>query len=112
MTSCHVVAGFGRIETFDAGQVVLSADRAEAIARLATQALEHMNEDHQDALSLYAIRLLGQPKAEWKAAALDPDGLDLSDGRRSVRLHFPQPVGDALALRSTLKALADEARRR
>jgi heme iron utilization protein len=107
---CHAVAGFGRIETFEANDVVLSGEQAEAIERLAPGAVEHMNSDHRDALELYATRLLGQPAAAWRATTLDADGIELSDGRRSVRLAFARPVGTAAELRATLKALADQAR--
>ena len=108
---CHAVAGFGRIETFEASTVVLAGAQAETMERLAPEALEHMNGDHREALALYATRLLDQPPAEWRAATLDADGIDLSDGKRSVRLDFPRPVATAAELRATLKALAEQARR-
>lgn len=108
---CHAVAGFGRIETFEAGAVVLPGAPVEAMERLAPEALEHMNADHEEALGLYATRLLGQPPGDWRAATLDPDGIDLSDGKRSVRLAFATPVATPAELRASLKALADEARR-
>jgi heme iron utilization protein len=108
---CHAVAGFGRIETFEASAVVLPDPQAEAMQRLAPEALEHMNGEHREALALYATRLLGLPPGDWRAATLDADGIDLSDGRRSVRLGFARPVGTAAELRATLKALAEQARR-
>jgi heme iron utilization protein len=79
--------------------------------RLAPEALEHMNADHREALALYATRLLGQPPADWRAATLDADGIDLSDGKRSVRLAFATPVATPAELRASLKALAEQARR-
>lgn len=108
---CHAVAGFGRIETFEASAVVLARPQAETMERLAPDALEHMNADHREALALYATHLLGLPPADWRAASLDGDGIELSDGKRSVRLDFPRPVATAAELRATLKALADQARR-
>jgi heme iron utilization protein len=108
---CHAVAGFGRIETFEAGAVVLPGEQAEAMERLAPEALAHMNADHREALALYATRLLDQPSADWRAATLDADGIDLSDGKRSVRLAFPRPVVTPAELRASLKALAERARR-
>ena len=108
---CHAVAGFGRIETFEAGAVVLAGEQAEAMERLAPEALEHMNADHREALALYATRLLGLPPADWRAATLDADGIDLSDGKRSVRLGFATSVATAAELRASLKALAEQARR-
>jgi heme iron utilization protein len=107
---CHAIAGFGRIETLEADAVLLPGDQAEAIAGLAAEAVEHMNGHHTEALGLYATRLLGLPPADWRATMVDPDGIELSDGKRSVRLAFLHPVASAEELRSTLKALADQAR--
>lgn len=108
---CHAVAGFGRIDTFEADAVLLPSALAGAIEQLAAGALEHMNEEHVEALGLYATRLLGQAAGDWRATALDPDGMVLSDGKGTVRLDFPQPVKSAGELRANLKTLADRARR-
>jgi putative heme iron utilization protein len=107
---CHAIAGFGRIRTLEADAVALPPGQAEAIERLAPEALDHINEHHREALGLYATRLLGRPAADWRATALDPDGIELSDGKHSVRLAFAHPVGAAADLRAMLKALADQAR--
>ena len=108
---CHAVAGFGRIATFEASAVMLPPKQALAVAQLAPEAVAHMNEDHKLALGLYATGLLGEPEGDWRATSLDPDGLELSDGKRSVRLPFPHPIGTAAEARAILKALADQARR-
>lgn len=108
---CHAIAGFGRIETFEATAVVLPRDQARTIEQLAPEAVAHMNEHHKEAVGLYATRLLGEPEGDWRATMLDPDGIELSDGKRSVRLPFAHPIGTAAEARATLKALADQARR-
>jgi len=69
-----------------------------------------MNQDHADALRLYATRLLGGADAPWRCAGLDPDGLDLVAGDGALRLFFPEPATDGVSLRKVLKKLADEAR--
>ena len=40
-------------------------------------AVAHMNEDHKDALQLYATKLLGAPDGEWRCTGCDPEGLEL-----------------------------------
>lgn len=107
----HAVAGFGRIETLEASRILIPLDRAKALAALEESAVSHMNEDHRDALVLYAMRLLGAPAGEWRMTACDADGADLFDGTRRLRLPFDHPVRNAKELREMLVALAQRARR-
>jgi putative heme iron utilization protein len=69
-----------------------------------------MNDDHRDALALYATRLLGAPAGDWRCAGLDPEGLELQSGRIALRLSFPQRVTEPGVLRQVLKQLAEAAR--
>jgi putative heme iron utilization protein len=100
----HAVAGFGRIETLSAAEVFPPATEMEALEE---SAIAHMNEDHADAVRRYATKLLGAADGDWRIAAIDPDGADLSDGRQSLRLAFPEPVYGAEALRPAFMALSD-----
>jgi putative heme iron utilization protein len=69
-----------------------------------------MNEDHADAVELYATVLLGQPGGGWKLTGIDPEGCDLRLEGRSARLHFDHPMADAEAARMELVRLARKAR--
>lgn len=100
--------GFGK--AYELTREDLTSPVPEGFADLAEGAVTHMNEDHAEALSLYATRLLGEADGPWRATGLDPDGLDLAAGERIARLVFPTPVTDGGALRRMLKELADEAR--
>ncbi|MBV9076184.1 MAG: DUF2470 domain-containing protein, partial [Methylobacteriaceae bacterium] len=73
-------------------------------------AVAHLNDDHADALALYATKLAGAPAGRWRATGLDPEGLDLLAGDLTARLRFPEPVRDAGALRSRLVEFARQAR--
>lgn len=106
----HLVAGFGRIHGVDGDELRVPADLASAFAEAEAGVVEHMNDDHADAVRLYATRLLGQPDGDWTVAAADPDGLDLTDGERVVRLPFAGRQTSVGALRPTLKALSEKAR--
>jgi putative heme iron utilization protein len=108
----HAVAGFGRIETFAGDDVVLSEEAVAGFGEREAAALAHMNQDHLDAIALYATRLLGEPPGEWRIAACDPDGADLTDGARGTRLAFDAPVRDGEELKATLVELARRARAR
>ena len=103
----HAVAGFGRIETIPANEMFPSAD--EMIA-LEEGAVEHMNADHDDAIQLYAEKLLGATPGGWKIMAIDPDGADLRRDGEVLRLPFDTPVFSGGALRSLLAELGAQAR--
>src|SRR5438552_3228457 len=49
----HLVAGFGRIDWIDGGQLLFAPDTSE-LAAAEAGILRHMNEDHADAIALYA----------------------------------------------------------
>ncbi len=99
----HAVAGFGRIETIGAEEVFPAV---AGFAALADSAIEHMNQDHADAIGRYVARLGGDPAGPWTMQAIDPDGADLSDGRQSLRLEFAMPIATPDALREILAKLA------
>jgi len=100
----HAVAGFGRIETIPADEMFPSAD--EMIA-LEEGAVQHMNDDHHDAIQRYAGRLLGAEPGGWNITAIDPDGADLRRGDEVLRLPFEKPVYSGGALRVLLAKLGE-----
>ena len=69
-----------------------------------------MNEDHREAINLYATVLLGAEPADWSCTGCDPDGMDLQAGSTTLRLDFPERVTNGLELRRMLVRLAGEAR--
>jgi putative heme iron utilization protein len=73
-------------------------------------AVAHMNEDHADAVRLYATKLLGEDDGPWRISGLDPDGADLAAGDRTARLPFPARVTTLAGIRETLVALVKDAR--
>jgi len=104
----HLVAGFGRIVALAPAELLVDLSGAEALLASEAGAVAHMNEDHADALALYAARLCGAPVGEWIATGLDPEGMDLMtrDGGAAARLVFPERVADSPQLRGVLVALA------
>jgi putative heme iron utilization protein len=110
ITRAHLVAGFGRIVDLTAADILTNVSGAQPLLDAEAGAAEHMNDDHADALRLYATKLLGAPDGAWRCAGLDPEGLDLQLGRVALRLDFPQGVTSPGELRHMLKNLADQAR--
>jgi len=110
ISGAHLVAGFGRIVDLKPADILVDIAGAEELLVAEERASSHMNEDHKDALALYATRLLGAPDGDWLCAGLDPEGMELQNGRVALRLPFPQRVNGAGPLRAVLVKMAEEAR--
>jgi heme iron utilization protein len=106
----HSVAGFGRIETMEPDEVFLAEKAASPVMAMAAGAIQHMNEDHADAVELYAQRLLGAGPGKWQITAIDADGAHLELDGRAIRLAFDGPVDSGEGLRQAFVALAQKAR--
>lgn len=98
----HAVAGFGRIETLAPDEVFHSFPE---MVSLEESAIQHMNDDHADAVERYAVKLLGAEPGPWRVAAIDPDGMDLHNESKILRLPFAEPVTTGEALRLILAQL-------
>ena len=79
---------------------------------MSDSAVAHMNDDHAEAVNLYANRLLGRKGTGWVLTGIDPEGIDLRLGRQFARLDFETPLADAAAVRPELVRLASLARGR
>lgn len=110
--SAHLVAGFGRIIDLKPADILVDLAGADDLIAAEAGAVAHMNEDHADALRLYATKLLGAADGDWRCAGVDPEGMELQNGRTVLRLPFPQRINGAGPLRHVLKDLAQAARAR
>ncbi|MDQ0467315.1 HugZ family pyridoxamine 5'-phosphate oxidase [Labrys wisconsinensis] len=106
----HLNGGFARAARLSREELVLDLAGAQALAAGEAGAVAHMNEDHADAVRLYATALLGRPDGPWRLTGLDPEGCDLALGDQTARLLFPRPVAGPGELRAVLVELAKAAR--
>ena len=104
LRSARVIGGFGRIHGLAAADLLTSLAGAEALVEGETGSLEHMNQDHTDAIRLYATVLAGGADGAWRISGIDPDGLDLTLADDTRRLRFPERIVDPAALRRQLVA--------
>ena len=111
-SAAHLVAGFGRIVDLAPAQFLTDIDDAADLLEAEPGAVEHMNEDHRDAMNLYATRLLGVEAADWSCTGCDPDGMDMQADGKTLRLDFPERVKSGTELRNMLVKLVGEARAR
>ena len=109
-SGAHLVAGFGRIIDLTPVQFLTEIGDAAELLEAESGAVEHMNEDHREAMNLYATKLLGAGSADWTCTGCDPDGMDMQAGATTLRLDFPERVTNGTGLRKMLVRLAGEAR--
>lgn len=104
----HLVGGFGKIRWID--RAGLAAPEAEGLAAAEPGIVGHMNEDHGDAVQLYAEKLIGRTAGGWTMTGIDPEGVDLRRRGETARLDFDAPLTSAGEARKVLVALVARAR--
>jgi heme iron utilization protein len=110
VTDAHIVGGFARARGLAVADVMLDVSGVAALAEAEAGIVAHMNEDHAEAVGLYATRLLGQQAAAWRMTGIDPEGCDLRAENRTARLVFERRIATAGEAREALVALAKKAR--
>ena len=105
----HLVAGFGKIDWLQASDLSPQAPPTDLVESEAG-IVAHMNEDHAEALDLYAGKLLGLPGRGWRMTGIDGEGFDLRLRGQVARLSLPRPIVDAEGARKELIALLAKAR--
>ncbi|MBO6508096.1 MAG: HugZ family protein [Roseibium sp.] len=104
--------GFGKAFELNREDLVTGIDDIKRWADAEAGAVDHMNEDHGEAVKLYAEVLCSGDRANWRLACLDPEGLDLVAGDRVERLWFPEVLESSVQIREILVNLAKDARTR
>jgi hypothetical protein len=108
----HYVGGFARARPLEVREVLLDCAGAERLAEAEADILAHMNQDHTEAVALYATRLLGQAPGAWRMTGIDPEGCDLRLANAAARLDFGRRIGSPGEAREVLVHLAKQARQR
>jgi hypothetical protein len=113
--AAHFVGGFARARTLAFELLRPDPAAVAAVAEAASSILDHVNQDHADALDAIACGVLRKRAAGWRMHSVDIDGCVLRrDGARAapVRFDFPVSVANAEGVRLALVAAAREGRRR
>jgi putative heme iron utilization protein len=116
----HFIGGFGRIVDLAPEDLLVPLEGAETLIEAEEEIVAHMNEDHADAVALYAQVFGGaspdralppNPEAPpWRMSGLDPLGCDLVRGTEALRIDFADPIRTPQEARRELVRLVDEAR--
>lgn len=104
----HLVAGFGKIHWLERDSLL--ADPPAGLTEAEEGIVAHMNEDHAEAIQLYARQLLNRAGDGWKMTGIDQDGIDLRRGGEVARLEFDAPLSAVEQARGVLVSLVAKAR--
>jgi putative heme iron utilization protein len=102
--------GFGKAYALTRQDVLTASPAVEALALSEQGAIDHMNADHRDAVSLYATHFARASGGGWVMTGCDADGIDLASGDETARVFFPAPLQAASDLRMALVGMAKAAR--
>jgi hypothetical protein len=105
----HLVGGFGKI-CWIAPDELLAVPPLRELAEGEVDIVAHMNQDHADAVQLYAEKLLNLPGTGWAMTGIDAEGLDLRLEGEVARLPFEKPMTAAAEARPLLVSLVAQAR--
>ncbi|MDG2268907.1 MAG: DUF2470 domain-containing protein [Alphaproteobacteria bacterium] len=108
--SVHFIAGFGRIETLPADDVLLAEPDGSALAETESDIIDHMNNDHAEAVHAYASVMADRHGLGWTMTGIDPEGMDLMRNDAESRVDFEVPVDGPERARAELVRLAKIAR--
>ncbi|MCY6379499.1 HugZ family protein [Hoeflea prorocentri] len=110
--SASLNGGFGKAYHLTPADFLVHSPAADELAALEESAIAHMNDDHADAVMVYARVLAGEKTGKWRISGIDAAGFELASGDRLRRIEFETQLDDAGKLAGALAALAKTARER
>ena len=106
----HLIGGFAKAWWLAADEVLTALPEVFTLDQAEADILAHMNDDHRDAVQVYATTLARRSGDGWRMTGIDRDGIDLRRGGETARVAFDAPVDDAEAAREALIRLVTRAR--
>lgn len=103
--------GFGKAYALTREDMLFTSLVSDELAAVEPSAVEHMNDDHAEAVGLYAEYFATAPAGKWRLLGVDAEGMDIADGDDIRRIWFETPLASAKDMHMTLVRLAGEARR-
>jgi heme oxygenase (biliverdin-IX-beta and delta-forming) len=108
----HYIGGFGSIVDLKPEHLLIDTTAAEKLLAAESDILAHMNEEHADAVELYATALKDRRPGHWRMTGIDPEGCDLLVEGEALRIIFAKPIATPQEAREELVRLTKQARER
>jgi putative heme iron utilization protein len=102
--------GFGKAYALAPAHLLTRTEATAAIAAREAGAVEHMNEDHFDAVDHFARFYLKAPQGNWALAGVEEDGMTIFLGDDVRRIFFDAPLAAPEDMHQTLVRMARTAR--
>jgi putative heme iron utilization protein len=106
----HYYSGFGRSFELTADELLVPGESAASLIEAEPEIVAHMNQDHADAVELYATALADGEPGPWRMTGIDTEGADVVLDGAARRILFAEPVTTPAEARKELVRLATEAR--
>jgi putative heme iron utilization protein len=116
VSKVRFIGGFGEIYWLDGGEVLdAAADSGiDPVAAHSEMICDHMNEDHPDAIRLYAAAFAGTRAESARMIHADSHGFDLialaGNAHKHLRIDFPSPVTTTEEVRAVMVEMVRRAR--
>ena len=101
--------GFARAYRLNREEI-LTDGPLQAFLDMEQRAVDHMNEDHADAVENYAVHFAKAERGKWALTGIDPEGIDLAKGDEIRRVPFQERLSNASQVRPALVDMARKAR--
>jgi putative heme iron utilization protein len=109
-TGASLNGGFGKAYQMTADELLSLNPANDDLAAAEKSAVEHMNDDHADAIALYARFYAKASDGSWRISGIDAEGFDIADGDDVQRVWFATPLSSARDMHMSLVRMAGEAR--
>lgn len=110
ISHAQYIGGFGKVYKMGPRDVMTDMTGFCNFSETEAGIVDHMNDDHSDAVALYATKLLGEVEGDWQLVGVDPDGMDLQRGDNTCRYAFPDRLEAPGEVKSMLIKLVRQAR--
>ena len=104
----HLTGGFAMVKWFEKDDLMYKNTNGFEKDELGV--MQHMNEEHQISINLYANKLLNEEKkSNWSITGIDPEGFDIRNGKNLNRLNFQKSLKNSKQLRKEFVLLHKKA---
>jgi len=105
------VGGFAKAVWLKKQEIISPEHLCIDFITMETDIIDHMNNEHGDAVANMVHHLLGRKGLKWRLSGIDPDGIDFKNASGFARLDFDQALTKVNECRSELVKLAGLAKK-